>query len=261
MTIDGTSSDGAPQTGRSQQEGTEGDGPDGIADDAAHILVVDDDTRIRTLIRRYLMGHGYRVSIAADAASARSYLQSLTFDLVVLDIMMPGEDGLSFTAALRDGVAPGQETQVPILLLTARGAAGDRIAGLERGADDYLAKPFEPRELLLRIEAIIRRTRNRETGSGELRFGRCRYNADRGELLRDNEVVRLTTAEATLMDLFGRNPGETFSRTDLCERTNAGMERSVDVQINRLRRKIEDDPRQPLYLQTVRGVGYVLVPD
>ncbi|MGF1455345.1 MAG: response regulator [Alphaproteobacteria bacterium] len=224
-------------------------------DDAPHILVVDDDTRIRTLLQRFLTGQGFRVSVASDAARARGLMTSLAFDLLVLDVMMPGEDGLSLTAHLRACSA------VPVLLLTARGDAADRIAGLEQGADDYLAKPFEPRELVLRIEAIIRRTRVAEGTHPELQFGRCRYNPDRAELTRDNEVVRLTAAEAVLMDLFARHPGQTFSRTELCERTNAGMERSVDVQINRLRRKIEDDPRQPLHLQTVRGVGYVLLPE
>ncbi len=226
-----------------------------VEDEAAHILVVDDDTRIRTLLRRYLVSQGYRVSVAEGAAQARTLLEGLVFDLIVLDIMMPGEDGLSLTGHVRG------RSDVPVLLLTARGEAADRIAGLERGADDYLAKPFEPRELVLRIEAIIRRTRSADGASPELHFGRCRYNPDRGELTRDNEIVRLTTAEAVLMDLFARHPGQTFSRTELCERTNAGMERSVDVQINRLRRKIEDDPRQPLHLQTVRGVGYVLLPE
>ncbi len=226
-----------------------------IEDGAPHILVVDDDTRIRTLLQRYLLENGYRVTIAKDAADARSLLAGLSFDLLVLDIMMPGEDGLSLTSSLRE------TSSVPILLLTARGDAADRIAGLEHGADDYLAKPFEPRELILRLEAIIRRAKTDEAEIQDVRFGRCRYNLGRGELLRDDEVVRLTTAEATLMDLFARHPGDAFSRTDLCARTNAGIERSVDVQINRLRRKIEDDPRQPLYLQTVRGVGYVLIPD
>ncbi len=226
-----------------------------VTDDAPHILVVDDDTRIRTLLKRYLRDHGYRITTAGDAMEARTRLEALQFDLLVLDVMMPGEDGLSLTRGLR------AESDVPILLLTARGEPEDRIAGLERGADDYLAKPFEPRELLLRIEAIIRRARTIEPVANQIRFGVCRYDLDRGELTRENTVIRLTTAEATLLDVLARNPGDVISRTDLCERTNAGLERSVDVQVNRLRRKIEEDPRQPRYLQTVRGVGYVLVPD
>ncbi len=226
-----------------------------ILDDAHHILVVDDDTRIRRLLQRYLAENGYRVTTAGNAHEARARLEGLAFDLLVLDIMMPGEDGLSLTAALRD------HSDVPILLLTARGEPEDRIAGLERGADDYLSKPFEPRELLLRIEAIFRRARPQGPQETEIRFGPNRFNLERSELTRDDQIVRLTTAETTVLDLFARNPGTTFSRTELCERTNAGLERSVDVQINRLRRKIEEDPRQPVYLQTVRGVGYVLVTD
>jgi two-component system phosphate regulon response regulator OmpR len=225
------------------------------ADDAAHILVVDDDRRIRTLLQRYLRDNGYRVSMAEDAQDARAKLEGLSFDLIVLDIMMPGEDGLSLTSSLR------KNSQVPILLLTARGTPEDRIAGLEAGADDYLPKPFEPRELLLRLEAIIRRARPADPQAGDVRFGACRFDLGRNELTRDNVVIRLTTAETILMDIFAHNPGTVFSRTDLCEKTNAGLERSVDVQINRLRRKIEEDPRQPVYLQTVRGVGYVLVPE
>ncbi len=226
-----------------------------ISDTAPHVLVVDDDRRIRALLQRYLQENGYRVTGAEDAAEARRRLEGLEFDLLVLDVMMPGEDGLSLAGALR------ATSDVPILLLTARGESEDRIAGLEAGADDYLAKPFEPRELLLRLEAIIRRARPLKTATPALRFGPCRFDLDRGELSRNDEVVRLTTAETVLLDLFARNPGTAFSRADLCERTNAGLERSVDVQINRLRRKIEADPRQPVYLQTVRGVGYMLVPD
>jgi len=224
-------------------------------DEAAHILVVDDDTRIRTLLQRYLQDNGYRVTTAGSAEEARARLSGLAFDMLVLDIMMPGETGLDLTKALRGRSA------VPILLLTARGEPEDRIAGLEVGADDYLAKPFEPRELLLRIEAIIRRAAPRPAPVSEIRLGTCTYNPERQELMRDGEAVRLTTAEATLLTMLARNAGQPFSRAELCEATNAGLERSVDVQVNRLRRKIEPDPRAPVYLQTVRGVGYVLIPD
>lgn len=223
--------------------------------DDSHILVVDDDTRIRTLLQRYLTSNGHRVTIAADAAEARAHLKNFAFDLIVLDVMMPGEDGLSLTASLRE------TSDVPILLLTARGEATDRIEGLEKGADDYLAKPFEPRELLLRIGAIGRRTRTALPALKDLRFGRCRFDPDRGELTRDGRAVKLTGAELALLKLLALAAGKPMTRTELAARTGAGLERSIDVQVTRLRRKIEDDPKMPLYLQTVRSVGYVLVPD
>ena len=220
-----------------------------------HVLIVDDDTGIRSGLQRYLGKNGYRVTAAGDAAEARARLKGLTFDLMVLDIMMPGEDGLALTESLR------KTLDVPILLLTAKGDPEDRIAGLEVGADDYLAKPFEPKELLLRIQTILRRTRPEEKSGKEIRMGECAYNLHRQELTRDQRPLRLTTAELTLLDLFARNPGRVFSRLELCENTGAGLERTVDVQITRLRRKIEPDPRAPLYLQTVRGKGYTLLPE
>ncbi len=221
-----------------------------------HVLVVDDDTRIRRLLKRYLMENGFRITMAEDAASAREYLQSLEFDVIILDIMMPGESGLELTSSLRE------ISEVPILLLTARDSADDRIAGLESGADDYLMKPFEPRELLLRLRSILRRTHQPiDDDVKEITLGDCRFIVARGELWRQDKLIKLTTAEATLLTLFAKNPGEPFSRLDLCERTGVAQERSVDVQITRLRRKIETDPKLPLYLQTVRGVGYRLVPD
>jgi len=220
-----------------------------------HVLIVDDDTRIRDLLQRYLSGNGYRVTAARDAVDARAKLKGLTFDLIVLDIMMPGESGLTLTESLR------KTLDVPILLLTARGEPQDRIAGLEVGADDYLAKPFEPKELLLRIQTILRRTRPEEKTGREIKMGICVYNLHRKELLRNERPIHLTTAESTLLDLFAHNPGRIFTRIELCENTGAGLERTVDVQMTRLRRKIEDDPRAPLYLQTVRGKGYMLVPE
>jgi len=222
--------------------------------DKRHILVVDDDTRIRTLLQRYLADNGYRVTVARDAADARARLAGLTFDLIVLDVMMPGEDGVSLTHALRGG------SDVPILLLTARSEAQDRIAGLESGADDYLPKPFEPRELLLRIGTILRRAKT-DLPHAELSMGPSRFNPERGELKRNGKTVRLTSAEVTLLRIFAAEPGRAFSRTELCKRTGVTLERSIDVQVTRLRRKIEDDPKLPIYLQTVRGVGYALVPD
>ena len=222
-------------------------------EDAPHILVIDDDRRIRELIKRYLSENGYRITTAENAGEARARLAGLTFDLLVVDVMMPGESGLDLTASLR------RESSVPILMLTARTDTDDRIAGLERGADDYLGKPFEPRELLLRIATILRRSKAQAAREEDISLGEARFNVARGELRRNGEVVRLTTREVQLMRIFATQMGKTLSRLDLCE--DEAAERSIDVQINRLRRKIETDPRNPLYLQTVRGEGYVLIPD
>ncbi|HYH38596.1 MAG TPA: response regulator [Azospirillum sp.] len=225
-----------------------------------HILVVDDDTRLRELLRKYLAGNGFLVTTAADAADARAKLQSLAFDLLVLDVMMPGESGLELTESLRrDGNA------MPILLLTARGEPDDRIAGLEAGADDYLAKPFQPRELVLRITSILRRQAAPPPApppAQPVRLGPLVYLPDRDELRNGEEVIRLTTAEAGLMRVLAAQPGVTFTREELAERAKAiGNARTIDVQVTRLRRKIEPDPREPRYLHTVRGEGYVLRPD
>jgi two-component system, OmpR family, phosphate regulon response regulator OmpR len=233
------------------------------ADHAPHLLVVDDDERIRTLLQRFLKARGFWVSVARDAAHARRLLAGLDFDLIVLDVMMPGEDGLSLTRALRSDRA------IPILLLTARGETGERIAGLEAGADDYLPKPFDPKELLLRINAILRRVPQESTLPKVLHLGAVRYDLERGVLWRGDQQVRLTVTEAALLRVFAARPSEAVSRSQLVEDLgrdrgpNGGQaqERAVDVQITRLRRKIEDDPKQPRYLQTVRGEGYMLVPD
>lgn len=229
-------------------------------DPEAHLLVVDDDERIRALLGRYLVRNGFLVTAARDAAHARRLLAGLDFDLVVVDVMMPGEDGVSLTRWLRD--ARG----TPVLLLTAKAGIDDRIEGLEAGADDYLAKPFEPRELLLRIAAILRRAPEPPADAGPtlLGLGPVRYDAAKGEMWREGRPVRLTGTEAELMRVFARHPGEALSRADLTRalgREGEAQERAVDVQITRLRRKIEDDPRRPRYLQTVRGAGYMLVPD
>ena len=215
-----------------------------------HILVVDDDSRLRTLLRKYLSENGYRVSTAADAADARAKLAGLDFDLLVLDVMMPGEDGLALTESLR------RQSRVPILLLTAMDGAEDRIGGLERGADDYLAKPFEPRELLLRIASILRRARRPEIA--DVAFGDFRFDAGRNQLRREGRAVHLTTSEAALLKVFADNPGVILSRGQLNRGAGHGSERSIDVRITRLRRKIEADPKAPRHLQTVRGAGYVL---
>jgi two-component system, OmpR family, phosphate regulon response regulator OmpR len=228
----------------------------------AHILVVDDDERIRTLLQKFLARNGYWVSVARDAAHARRLLEGLDFDILVLDVMMPGEDGFSLTRDLR------RHLTTPILLLTAKGEASDRIRGLEAGADDYLPKPFEPRELLLRINAILRRSPKGEAvrePPRNLHMGEVRYDLARGELWNGNSLIRMTTTEAALMRVFAGRVGETVSRQDL--KADAGADdspaqaRAIDVQITRLRKKIEADPRAPRYLQTVRGSGYVLAPD
>ncbi len=221
-----------------------------------HLLVVDDDERLRALLHRYLTSNGYRVTAAADAADARALMKSMAFDLLVLDVMMPGESGFDLTKSLRT------HSQVPILILTAKSDAEDRIAGLEFGADDYLPKPFEPRELLLRVGALLRRaTPPARSAHSEVRMGDAAYDPERGQLSRKGKPVHLTSSEAALLQLFAANAGRSFSRTDLCTRLGVTLERSIDVQVTRLRRKIEEDPKLPLYLQTVRGVGYVLVPD
>ena len=220
----------------------------------AHLLVIDDDDRIRTLLKRFLSEHGYRVSAAADAEHARALMTALDFDLLIVDVMMPGENGFDLTTAIRN------RSRLPILLLTARDLPEDRIEGLRRGADDYLPKPFEPEELLLRVDAILRRAAP-PLASAPVEFGACRFDPGRGELTREGEVVRLTSAEAALLTALAARPGKVISRADLAGGAFAGQERSVDVQVTRLRRKIEADPRQPVHLQTVRGAGYKLVAD
>lgn len=229
--------------------------PAPIDGEERHILVVDDDTRIRTLLQRFLAQNGYRITMAADAEDARHHLKNFAFDLIVLDVMMPGEDGLSLTQSLR------KTSDVPILLLTAKGESADRIAGLESGADDYLTKPFEPRELLLRIAAIGRRAKAERSALKEIHLGPYRFDPERGEMTRDGRPVKLTGAEVSLLRVLSASIGKPISRLDLAQRTGAGLERSIDVQVTRLRRKIEADPKMPLYLQTVRSIGYVLVPD
>jgi two-component system phosphate regulon response regulator OmpR len=222
-----------------------------------HILVVDDDTRLRELLRKYLTEQGFRVTAAASAGDARAKLASLAFDLLVLDVMMPGESGLDLAGSLR------QTSNVPILMLTAMGEAEDRIAGLERGADDYLPKPFEPRELVLRIRTILRRAAPEPAAAlKELRLGAFSFDVERRILQQGRSEVHLTEAEAALLVALAKNPGSAMSREELSRQTGSDVNsRTVDVQVTRLRRKIETDPRFPRYLQTVRGRGYVLRPD
>ncbi|MBC7669367.1 MAG: response regulator [Gemmatimonadaceae bacterium] len=224
-----------------------------------HLLVVDDDDRIRALLKEFLTRAGFRVSAAADAAHADRLTGSMDFDLLVLDVMMPGEDGFAFTKRMR--AKGGEVGKTPILMLTARDQTGDRIEGLTHGADDYLAKPFEPRELLLRIEAILRRSTPKPSGPRELSLGRCAFEPERGELTRDGEPIRLTEAEVTLLRRLARVAHEPVDRLELAADTVDPTGRAVDVQVTRLRRKIEPDPKNPRYLQTVRGIGYRLAPD
>ncbi|MEM6340871.1 MAG: response regulator [Pseudomonadota bacterium] len=228
----------------------------------AHLLIVDDDERIRQLLQKFLVRNGFLVTAARDAEHARRILGGLDFDMLILDVMMPGEDGLSLCRSLRETM------RTPIMLLTAKGETDNRIEGLEAGADDYLAKPFEPKELLLRINAVLRRvpdTDADEAAPKVMNLGSIRYDLERGEMWQGQDLVRLTATEMQLMKIFSAQPGEAISRAKLVEDLGRdrgqAQERAVDVQITRLRRKIEENPKQPRYLQTVRGAGYMLAPD
>ena len=227
--------------------------------DSAHVLVVDDDARLRALLSRYLAEQGFRVTTAGHAAEARDKLRVVQPDLLVLDVMMPGETGLSLTGALR-----AERRDVPILLLTARGAPEDRIAGFEAGADDYLGKPFEPYELVLRLRAMLRRVAPPAVPepAGPVRLGALVFDVDRGELTGPGGIVHLTGSEAALLQALARKPGEVLSREEIVDtlHMDEAGERAIDVQVTRLRRKIEADPREPRFLYTMRGRGYVLKP-
>ena len=228
-----------------------------------HLLIVDDDERIRSLLQQFLVQSDYLVSTAEDAEQARTLLSAIEFDLIILDVMMPGQDGISFTAELR-----ALQNNTPILLLTARGETKDRIKGLEAGADDYLPKPFEPKELLLRINAILRRMpdlKEDQMMPKTLSLGHLKYDVARNELWEGENQIRLTTTESQLMKIFTSALGEPISRVDLVTSlgrdVSSAQDRAIDVQITRLRRKIEVNPGQPRYLQTVRGAGYMLLFD
>ena len=225
------------------------------ADDAAHLLVVDDDTRIRALLQRYLSNEGFRVTVAADAREARRKLEGLDFDLMVLDVMMPGENGFALTQSIR------AVKKIPIVLLTAKAEGAARIEGLEAGADDYLTKPFDPRELVLRINNIIRRAGSGAPKIETVMFGPFSFSLARRELKRAGEVIRLTDREQDILVIFAERAGETIPRHELTVGEAEIGERTIDVQINRLRRKVEDDPANPRWLQTVRGIGYRLATD
>lgn len=231
------------------------------ADDAAHLLVVDDDRRIRALLQRYLAERGYRVTTAANAEEAAACLKNFAFDLIILDVMMPGENGFDFAARVRAG--DSDSAQVPILMLTARAETEDRIMGFETGVDDFLAKPFEPRELSLRVASILRRAQQppATAQSTIVRFGSFAFDPQRGELRQGDELIRLTEREREMLRLLSERAGETVTREALAGPGIAGNERTVDVQVNRLRRKIELDPANPQHLQTVRGIGYRLLAD
>jgi two-component system phosphate regulon response regulator OmpR len=222
-------------------------------DHAPHILIVDDDRRIRELIRSYLQENGFRATAAASAGDAREAMRGLAFDLLIVDIMMPGETGIELVTALR-----ANHATIPVLMLSALGAPEHRITGLASGSDDYLPKPFEPRELLLRIQSILRRAGPRAEARDEVRFGDYVFQMNRGELRRAGELVHLTTRERDLLRLLARKRGAAATRLELAKPGAGGGPRGVDVQVNRLRQKIESDPSRPVYLQTVRGAGYVL---
>lgn len=225
----------------------------GPADDAPHLLLVDDDRRIRDLLQRFLSSEGYRVTTAKSAPEARAKLASLHFDLLILDVMMPGETGFDLARSIR------KTSTVPILMLTARHESDSRIEGLSIGADDYVAKPFEPRELTLRIAGILRRAMQAPVVTPDsVKFGPYVFHLDRGELRTGEEVVRLTDRERDILRILAATPNETVTRAVLAGGDGAN-ERAVDVQVNRLRRKIERDPANPLFVQAARGIGYRLV--
>lgn len=230
-----------------------------LPDDAPHVLIVDDDYKIRDLLARYLYTQGFRVTTAADAETAQASLRGLDFDIVLLDVMMPGISGLDLAREIK------RVRDIPICMLTARAEAEHRIEGLEIGVDDYVPKPFEPRELLLRLRNILKRGQSAQVAappqSDEVRMGTLVFHIARGELKRNSETVKLTERERDLLRQFAQKPGTPIQRHELATDETTGNDRAIDVQINRLRRKIETDPSNPVYLQTVRGKGYILYTD
>ncbi len=230
-------------------------GQNDLPDNAPHILVVDDDERIRDLLAKYLMGNGYRVTKARDAIAARAALSGLEFDLLILDVMMPGETGFELAQSIKD------EINAPIFMLTALGEPEQRVKGLEIGVDDYISKPFEPKELLIRIGNILRRIEKSSTSTDDINIGEFQFNIARGDLKSNSETIKLTERERELLRIFAKRRGETVARHELSGGDGDSSDRAVDVQINRLRRKIEKDPGNPVYLQTIRGKGYILHTD
>lgn len=226
-----------------------------LPDDAPHVLIVDDDHRIRELVQRFLQKNGFRVTAAGDAEGARSAMRGLSFDLVILDVMMPGESGLELARSLK-AISP-----VPICMMTALADPKQRVAGLEAGVDDYVVKPFDPREMLLRLQNILRRGQSQPGVRDEVRMGEFVFHSARGDLRRGDVSIKITERERDLLRLFAGRPGTPIQRHELANDDSTGSERAIDVQINRLRRKIEADPSNPVYLQTVRGKGYILYVD
>ncbi len=226
-----------------------------LPDDAPHVLVVDDDQKIRDLLARYLFEQGFRVTTAADAEGAKASLRGLAFDVILLDVMLPGQSGLDLAREIKSA------SHIPICMLTARTEADQRIEGLECGVEDYIPKPFEPRELLLRLRNILRRGHPSSANSDEIRMGAFVFHVVRGELKRDEETIKLTERERDLLRQFAQRRGTPIPRHELSNDDSTGSERTIDVQVNRLRRKIETDPSNPVYLQTVRGKGYILYTD
>lgn len=232
---------------------------DSHEDESAHILIIDDDDRIRDLTASYLKKRGFKVSTASDASQARKRLKSLQFNLLILDIMMPGEDGISFLKWLRNECRDNKLT--PVIMLTALVETEDRIKGLTAGADDYLPKPFNPEELALRVEAILKRTVETDNARPPLRLGQLTYDANNQELRKNGALIAITTNEAALLTTLAREGGAAISRETIAKTIPIGLERSIDVQVTRLRKKIEPNPKEPIYLQTVRGIGYRLLSD
>ena len=229
--------------------------------DSSHILLVDDDNRIRRLLQKFLVRNGYWCTVAKDAAHAERLLEFFRFDLMILDIMMPGENGVRFAERMRDTLA------TPIIFLSAKVEVEDRLDGLRAGADDYVSKPFNPDELLLRLQAILRRTRDEGTEAPtEIGLGSYRFDSDRGELWRGERQIRLSPSEVFMMRRLAKTPNQPVARADLVDGTSeetdlCSLDRAIHLKVARLRKKFEEDPRNPLYLKTARGVGYILVPD
>ena len=217
----------------------------------AHILIVDDDDRIRELVKQYLEDNGYLVTTANSAEDAKKKVDIIKFDLIVLDIMMPGQSGLEFTIEYK------KKIKTPIVLLTAKGETNERVEGLEVGADDYLGKPFEPKELILRIKNILEKTKNNKE-KRVVSFSNININLNKLLIISNNKEYKINNTEKTILEKMINSPGQTFTREEIGKLINLDKERSIDVIITRLRKKIEEDPKNPKFLQTIRGTGYVL---
>lgn len=217
-----------------------------------HILIIDDDEKIRDLLKQYLKNNNFFVSTAINASDAEEKLKIIKFDLAIIDIMMPGKDGLQLTKEIREKI------DLPIILLTAKGEPEDRVRGLELGAEDYLPKPFEPKELLLRIKNVIKRIKKNKYVITSIKIGKASINMKKMEIQKEKKVIKINASEKILLENMIGSAGKIFSREEISKITNLTQERSIDVLVTRLRQKIEPDPKNPKYLQTVRGTGYVL---